>query len=273
MTSVQTLMRPDQISDTKEEISRLEHAIQQPDLQDRPLALRQIKSLQTSLEAETPIPFNDADVDLAVRAERDLREDMVADGMPTRAEMRRCPPGAVAKHQHWEARNKEKIRQWKYIRRRLNIGSPDRDIANFEQYRPTGGASELNMDGALIKGKDIFLPSPNAGPVVVMNEAEAEVLKKLEPEIYEQMAVLSNEQRSKVLEFVQGMMAGDAEVMVEKEIPVEVAVSAKSAKPKRTLTPEQRAAAGKRMAEGRKKAAAKRAADAEVAALTETKDK
>jgi hypothetical protein len=136
------------------------------------------------------------------------------------------------------------LSEWKHITQRLNAGSQDPDLANFERHRPRGGAQELSMDNAQITPKTMHLPPPGAGPVAVMSEAEHEALKKINPEIAEMMALASNDQRSQILSNVRAVMIS------EQEAPP---------KPKRKISEEHKAA----MAAGRAKAQAKKEAEAQ----------
>jgi len=86
--------------------------------------MKQIRRLDTSLNAQTPKAFVGAEVDAAVQMERELRE-RILQGMPSQEEMRKSPPGAVDKHIEWEKRNKTDLLKWKNLKLRLNAGNPD----------------------------------------------------------------------------------------------------------------------------------------------------
>ena len=60
-------------------------------------------------------------------------EDKLREGMPTREEMAHPAknPGAVRKHMSWDQRNKEVIKEYKDIQRKLNPDAP----ANIEALR------------------------------------------------------------------------------------------------------------------------------------------
>jgi len=237
------LLRPEQVLETKSEVSRIEGMLNDPKgaVQDKPAAIRQLQSMNNMLETQTPKEYDVTVKDAAARREVELREGMVADGMPTQTEMRSCPPGAVNKLLVWESRNKKNLSEWKHITQRLNAGSQDPDLANFEKYRPHGGAQELSMDNAVIAPKTMHLPPAGAGPVSVMSEAEHEVLKQMDPEIADMMALASNDQRSQILKAVREVM------VAEQEAPK---------KPKRKLSEEHLA----KLAAGRDKAKAKKTA-------------
>ena len=225
------LLRPAQVEENTAEISRLEDVLRQPHTQDRPTAMRQLRALQRTVSDFTPKPFEGKEKDAAVKQENELREAMLA-GMPTKAEMRLNPPGAVGKLQRWTKANTENIRAWKYLQLRLHAGTDDPDVANFERFRPEGGAQELSSDGAQIARKDFH----NLGTtgVVTLTDDEIGELGRLNPELWAKVAFLDNDTRALVREIVRGVLAA----------PVEP-------KPKRTWTDEQRKAAGDRLAAAR----------------------
>lgn len=253
--TLQNLLRPAQVDETKDEVARIEGMLGDPkaQIEDRPLAQKQLNNMKKVLHEQTPTPFDDAAIDAAIKTEKELREQMIGDGMPTQAEMRKCPPGAVEKLRSWENRNKTRMQNWKYLRQRINAETTDPDVANFEKFRPTGGAAELSMDNAVIAGKQYRLPPSGAGPVVVMSAKESAALKELDPEVHDMMAMATNDQRAEILDFVRG-------VMVTKKEPEAVAKPEPHKNLKRKLSQKQLNA----MAAGRKKAKAKRDAAAQV---------
>lgn len=238
------LLRPEQVSNTREELARLQYTIKQPNAQNKRDIAKQISALSRSLEELTPQPFSSAQVDSAHKRMGYLKEKIL-EGMPTQEEMRKCPPGAVAKHMSWEKRNKQNINEYKYLALRTNAGNPDNDVANIERWRPVRASHELNMDNAIVAGKDYWLPAGEIDPEAVMSDAEANILRDLNPEIFDQMVVLSPEQRSTVLAKVRNYMA---------EAATEQATLAADA--------EARAKIGKDLTEARMR---KRAAQAEAA--------
>ena len=227
------LLRPNQVEDTKEEITRIESTLAQPHVQDPAALHQQLSSLRTSLDSQTPTAYPTAELDTAVAREQELREQ-IEEGMPTQAEMRKSPPGAVSKHINWETRNKAKIVEWKNLQLRLHSDNPDPDIANMEKFRPVGGAGEMNMDNALIPGTDYFMPN-RVTQVSVMSEDESAVLKNADPELHSKMALLSNEQRAEVLDKVRGFI----------EAPV------KQKRKRAPMSDADKKAFGKRMAKAR----------------------
>jgi len=248
--AVPNLLRPQQVKDHKDDIAKLNHQLTQPHLQNPGLVQHQIRGLQKTLDEFAPVEFKDAEMDTAVKREAELREAIVSDGMPTQAEMRRNPHGAVNKHLQFEKRNKPKINEWRYLRRRLFAGSDDPDVSNFEQFRPAGGAQELAMDGAQIPGKDIHIPAVNPTVGAIMSVEEGNRLKELDPELRRAMATLDGEARAKVLGLVRQIIAEEA---AADEIVQNVSPLAQG---------PVEMTHGEKVKAGKAKAAAKRAAEA-----------
>ena len=230
------LMRPTQVKETKDQVNRLEYMLKQPDLQDRSLAMKQLKNMKHELDTRVPTPFRSDEIDKAVEMEEGLREKML-EGMPTQEEMRRAPHGAIGKHQNWERRNKSDLLKWKYLSQRIHAGSENSDTANFERFRPSTGTS-LDIKDAFIPKTIDFFGLESAGSGVVMSDDQSEVLKEMDPEIHSMMAVLPNEARMQVLKLVEDL-----------QNPRPNAHSVQNGK--RNLSPEDRKRIGRQLAEGR----------------------
>lgn len=195
------LLRPAQLESAKEERQTLEAKLRSPHIQDKGEVQRQIRRLDSSLKTQAPEEFKGKDVDKAKVLEAELR-GKILDGMPSHEEMRKNPPGAVAKHLAWEKRNKQNMELWKNLQLRLNVGTNDPDIANFEKYRPH--KSSLNMDGAQISGNSVFLPPVGVAPATVFSAEQIEMLKQLFPDVASRLALMSNEERSIVKDHLNG---------------------------------------------------------------------
>ncbi len=187
------LLRPNQVAALANEKQALEGMLTAPDyvrnqIQDKGSMLKQVRSIDRMLHEDAPTPLIESERDAAVREERELREQLTH-GMPTQAEMRRAPPGAIDKHRKWEGQNKGKILRWKNLRLRMHAaGMLDEiptatDVANLERYRPAGGSHELNMDNALIGGKGIFLPNGPIAVTNVMSDEDREAMKQRDMEL------------------------------------------------------------------------------------------
>ena len=208
-------MRPGQVEQAKVEIGRLESTLSAPPhvqsaIQDVGEMRRQLQTLKRELEQQSPKPYVD-NLDQAVARSAYLKAEILQ-GMPTQAEMRRNPAGAVDKHRKWERRNKGNILEWKNIQLNLHAGghldelSDAKDIANFEKYRPEDASDELNMHNEQIPGRLQFGPKPGAGPGTVFSDQETDTLKAIDPEIASQLVVMNNEQRASVKAFMQNVM-------------------------------------------------------------------
>lgn len=164
------LLRPHQVQEMRSEHQTLQAKLKHPDIQDKGSIVRQIRSLERSLNTDAPrAPDSVTEEARLVKREAELRTQWL-DGMPSQEEMRKNPPGAVDKHRAWEKRHKKKLTEWKNIRLRLNVGSEDRDVANHERYRPT--LNTLLMDNAQIQGKQFYFPQGDIPIRNVMSDAD-----------------------------------------------------------------------------------------------------
>lgn len=165
-----------QVTELLNEKQTIEEALTAPShvsaqIQNRGQMRRQISHIDRQLHNDAPKAYRQDEIDSAVKREQELRDKWTA-GMPTQAEMRRSPAGAIDKHRSWERANKRDILEWKNIRRRLHATGliddhPDaREVSNIEQFRPVHASHELPMDNKLVAGKDIYLPP---GPISVRN--------------------------------------------------------------------------------------------------------
>lgn len=159
---MQNLLRPNQVVELEGEKKRLEAQLTHPD-SDKGAVQGQLRRLRIQLDKQTPRELQGKEKDSIVAEQKQLL-DSILEGMPSREEMRKAPPGAVDKHMKWEKRNKEAIIRWKNNELRLNAGSEDVEIANLEKYRPT--ASTLNMHNAFIPGTQYFMPPNGAMPAI-----------------------------------------------------------------------------------------------------------
>ena len=213
--AIPNLLRPQQVIDLTDEKKKLERAASNPHLQDRGEVLKSLRRISSQLETQTPKPYSGVDLDQAVRREAELRAKLL-EGMPSQEEMRKSPPGAVGKHMEWEKQNKRRLAEWKNLRLRINVGTSDPDVANFERYRPKD--STLGMQNALISGTQFHLPN-NLSPAIIFSEDQLEFLRQHSPEIAEKLALLSNVQRQEVKELAEAGI-GMAPVKKAKVKPI-----------------------------------------------------
>jgi hypothetical protein len=157
-----------------EERKVLEEKLHSPRVEDKATVHEQLRRLTKQLETQRPKPFASDEIDRAVKREAELR-DQIGLGMLSQEEMRKCPPGAVDRHREWEQRNKTKILEWQNIQRRLNAENDSRESASIETFRPKG--STMNMDGALIPGRQFFNVERVSGPTVTFNDDEIAMLR------------------------------------------------------------------------------------------------
>lgn len=205
--STETLYRPTQVQDAKEELKRLEATLSAPPhirarISDVGEMRRRRDGVKKELAAYTPQPFGVGEKDAAL-AEFDRLEGEIAVGMPSSEEMRRNPSGAVSKHTDWEKRNLKKILRLKHVGLRLAAGGdlPSRvkfagDISNIERIRPLNSFSQLPMDGAQIpKTRDIHIGTDIAN-AVIFSEEEMIQLSKNSPTLAASLAILPVEMRA-----------------------------------------------------------------------------
>lgn len=191
------LLRHDQVMEMEDETRVLESKLQNPRIEDKGVVREQLARVQRQLEHQRPKPFASGEMDAAVKREAELRAE-ISVGMLSHEEMRKCPPGAVDRHLQWEKKNMPKIEEWKNIQRRLTAGTEDHESASVEMFRPT--ASTMNMDGALIPGKQFFLPPYGAAMPVMFSNEQLALLRALNPNLADQLATLDNVQRAEVKE-------------------------------------------------------------------------
>jgi len=203
------LLNPHQVNDLLNEKQAIEKALSSPEyirnqVQSPGQMRRHLAAIDRQLHEGAPRPYATAELDAAVKREEELREKWTT-GMPTQAEMRRAPAGAVDKHRAWEARNKRDIFEWKNIRKRLHASGhldalPDaRDVSNIEMFRPAYAGHELPMDNKLVPGKDIFLPT---GAIQVRN-------------------VMSEEDRAAMLERDAAIAAAAAKAAIDRLVEMQ----------------------------------------------------
>ena len=243
--STKPLLRPDQVTTARDEIKGLESKLQNKHIEDKAEVQRQLRRARQDFEVQVPRAPEGDEAGRMVKRSKELLSQILV-GMPSQEEMRKAPPGAVNKHLAWEARNKPLIQEWKHINLRLTAGSDDREAANLEKHRPTG--STLNMDGAMIPGKQIFMPE-TTGPAVVFSDEQIAVLRTLDPGLADRLSTLTNTQRTVVKEALGG-------IGLEVPSPASIAGSmgAERKKAKRILSADQKAkmAAGREAAKKRK---------------------
>lgn len=249
------LLRPRQTEDLKERIGRLREVLSAPPhianrVEDRGQVTKNLRAAEHDLQEQVPTAYGEDELDAATKRSAELKDKML-EGMPTQAEMRCNPPGAVDKHRRWEGRNKTSLCEWKNIQLRLHQGGysdlPDAtDLANFEKFRPAGGAQELDMHNAQIAGTQYHLPPPGAAQAAIFSDADIEMLKGVDPDLAASLAIMPNESRGAVLNIIRA---------ASKKAPV-------TRKAKREATPAQKAA----LQRGRETAARNRAEAKAVAA-------
>lgn len=199
-----SLLRADQVEEMEGEKESLERKLGHPSVQDKGTIREQLKRLSNQLETQRPREYQGTDKDRAVAREAELR-DLISQGMLSHEEMRKCPPGAVDRHRNWEKANKARITEWQNIRRRLNAGNDDREVASIETFRPV--ASSMSMDGALIPGRQMFNVENVTGSTITFNDAEIAILREHAPDVALRLGTYNNAQRAEVKEVLKAFAA------------------------------------------------------------------
>ena len=220
------LLKPNQVVEMKEEQAQLEKTLAAPAhisgrIQDKPAMYRQLGNIRSTLEKDRPREYAGHELDLAKSRESELIT-AIKNGMPTQAEMRRNPAGAVDKHRSWEMRNKEKILEWKNIRKRLHASGaiddclPDStDLSNIEMYRPAGGTQEMNMGNCQIEGTQFHFP-PGTPSSVVFSDDEISALQRLDPELAKALVTMPPEARTAIKAIIRSYVDNETPESAEK---------------------------------------------------------
>lgn len=146
-------LRHNQVAELEQEKARLMDQLtaQQPHLksQEPAHARRRLGQVANQIETQLPPELKGELLDRVSKREVELREKIL-EGMPSAAEMRLGPPGALGKHQDWQKKNQRRMQEWKNCALLLarsgkgNGDYSDPDVANFERFRPR--SSSLNLD-------------------------------------------------------------------------------------------------------------------------------
>lgn len=214
--STTQLMRPHQVELNNDQAKSIEATLRQPPhvLQGVDVGAlgKQLRGLRKMYDTQAPTEYKDDKKDAARKRQKYL-EEQIKRGMCTSEEMRKNPPGAVGKHQRWEKNQKKHILEWKNIKLRLNVGNTDPDIANVEMLRPTSGS--MNMHNAQIPGKEYHMPDiPRS---VVITDEEKTLLQAIDPELANQLAVMSPEKRAQ-LKLILGDLPQEITLTVEDDL-------------------------------------------------------
>jgi len=145
-----------QIREAGDEIKSIERTLADPaaKIEDRAGMDRRLRTIQRDLRAQMAPETTPEQRDLLSKEEKVLREQ-ISEAMLSQEEMRKCPPGALGRNVRFETEFKTRIMRWKNIVRAMNPGNDDPDVSNLEKFRPK--TNSLNMDNALIQGKQFFL--------------------------------------------------------------------------------------------------------------------
>lgn len=228
------LLRPHQVREAKEEIDQMDKAmslsgrISGLHVDKREMNARK-KRLTAQLDQLTPRPFGIGEKDAAVKRWNELA-DSIKEDMPSGEEMRRNPPGARQKQTAWHERHKHEVQEWKNLGLRLREGGdvPAKEFThedNVEILRTWRRSNDVSMDHAQIpRTRDIHIGADVAN-TVVFSDAEESALKQIDPAIAGSLAVLDNDQRAAIKNFLANILAktegaqADAAPLVNAPVP------------------------------------------------------
>lgn len=112
-------------------------------------AVSRARRLKKQLDTESPsLNLSGAAKD-QLKKRSDALQEKILQGMPTHEEMRKNPAGMVDRHMKWEAGNKRRILEWKNIQKMLEPDSSDKDLSNFERFRPQGEMDRFRGDAQI----------------------------------------------------------------------------------------------------------------------------
>jgi hypothetical protein len=210
------LMKPNQVQEAKEELAHIDATLNAPPhvrarISDPRAMQKRRRALREQLDRYTPRPYARSELDAAIKEFNRLADEIHRD-MPSSAEMRRNPAGAVGKHMSWEKRNETNIPCYKHIGLRLLATGavPDSlkhggDITNVERLRPLDTPNDL-VDGAQIPKTTDYHFGAEVATSVLFSDEELKAADELDPDIAGALAVMDNEQRAILKRHIQEML-------------------------------------------------------------------
>lgn len=210
--------------------------------------VRRRNALEEQLETYGPPTDINGETKDAIYARAKELEADIKEGMPSAEVMRRNPPGAVDMHMRWEKAKKDKIIEWKNIRRLLEPDNDEKDYTNVEMLRSAGITRDMAasyMMEAQIPGH--FAQTELAKANWPLGEPKADtVLKQAErQEIAEDMIAKGEakpddrEELLAIIKDLQSKLDAKAETKTKRQAAMAKARAAKGKK-----TAEQPAAQG-----------------------------
>lgn len=110
---------------------------------------QQIERRKLNLSQQTPPPLTDAQRDKLMQLEKVSRE-YARDGMPSKQEIALGPKqciGLTARLTDWNRAKKNAVLLWKNTMKLLHPMERDRELTNFERFRPDRPRTETSMIG------------------------------------------------------------------------------------------------------------------------------
>lgn len=193
-----SLLRPSQVNDLKEEQKRIQDQLSGKNgsqLQDAGSARKQLRNIGKMLHDQAPSELKGKDKDAALKRIETLKGN-IQKNMPSKEEMRKCPSGAIAKHQAWEKNTKADVNEYKDLMLKANYGTDDAEIASIEKIRPN--KSTLNIHNELVSGQQFHNIESVTGGTISFSDSDLALIKERAPEHYGKLALMDNESRKLV---------------------------------------------------------------------------
>jgi len=218
----QQLMRHHQREDAKAEIESMENMLPQLKTpKDKGEVTRRIARLQNALVTQSPPELPGAAKDKLYKESKAL-EDKLRQGMPSREEMRKNPPGTVGEWMRYEKANKKDILKWKNIQQMLDPTSDDPDLSNVERLRPNGAQDRFRAD-AQITGQMTYASVPEENWKMALGEGPQNTALKQVERVQAQKKGMSEEARKAAAERMRKMHAAKKQQAVQqsdRDLPV-----------------------------------------------------
>jgi hypothetical protein len=203
----QQLMRHHQREDAKAEIESMENMLPQLKTpKDKGEVTRRISRLKNALVTQSPPEDLPGAAKDKLYKEAKALEDKLRQGMPSREEMRKNPPGTVGEWMRYEKANKKDILKWKNIQQMLEPTSDDPDLSNVERLRPNGAQDRFRAD-AQITGQMTYASVPQENWEMALGPGPQNTALKQVERVQAQKKGMSEEARKAAAERMRKMHA------------------------------------------------------------------
>jgi hypothetical protein len=200
----QQLMRHHQREDAKAEIDAMVDMLPNLKPKDKGEVTRRVARLQKALETQSPPSDLPGAAKDRLYKESKALEDKLRQGMPSREEMRKNPPGTVGEWMRYEKANKKDILKWKNIQQMLDPTSDDPDLSNVERLRPNGAQDRFRAD-AQITGQMTYASVPDENWKMALGDGPQNTALKQVERVQAQKKGMNEEARKAASERMKKM--------------------------------------------------------------------